>query len=167
MRLELSSEGRYALRAMVHLAQTGQANRDTISAKADIPPRLLARVLAKLSRAGLVETREGRGGGSRLARPPEEITLREAVEAIEGPFEVTRCIMEQRTCGEGRPCAMHEAWEEGQEAILEYLETQTLDEFAWTTVAPGELAGEPPAALATDGVRLGISPGATPPPRRE
>lgn len=140
MRLELGSEGRYGLRALVYLAQADElATRDGISEEAEIPRRLLARVLAKLARAGLVQSLEGRGGGSRLARPAEEITLRDAVEATEGPFEVTRCIMEQRACGEGRPCAMHEAWEEGQGAILEYLEDQTLDEFISATVTPGEI----------------------------
>jgi Rrf2 family protein len=133
MKLELSSEGRYALRALVFLAREagrgGLVTADTISAEAAVPRRLLARVMAELSRAGLVETAEGRGGGSRLARPPEDITLRDVVEATEGPFEVTRCIMQQRACGEGRPCALHEAWAQGQHAILQHLETRTLAEF--------------------------------------
>lgn len=136
MRLELGSEGRYALRALVYLAQSGEkATADRISTEAKVPRRLLARILAKLSRVGLVESQEGRGGGTRLGRIPEEITLREAVEAAEGPFEVTRCILKQRACGEGPPCAMHHAWEEGQEAILQYLETQTLADFLSTTVS--------------------------------
>ena len=100
MRLELSSEGRYAIRALVYLARVGeQVNADTISEEADIPRRLLARILARLSHAGLVESHAGRGGGSRLARPASEITLRDAVEAVEGPFDVTKCIMEERACG--------------------------------------------------------------------
>jgi len=138
--LELSSEGRYGLRALVHLARTGGlTTRDEIAAEARIPPRLLARVMARLSAAGLVESHKGGAGGSRLARPAKEITLREAVETIEGPFEVTRCIMEQRACGEGAPCAMHEAWEEGQETFLGYLEAQTLSEFVSRTAAGGEV----------------------------
>ena len=130
MRLELSSEGRYALRALVYLAHRDErVNADTISAEAHVPRRLLARILAELSRAGLVESYAGRGGGSTLARPPQEISLRDAVEAAEGPFDVTRCIMEDRACGTGKPCAMHDAWIEGQNAILEYLESQTLEDF--------------------------------------
>jgi Rrf2 family protein len=137
LRLELSSEGRYALRALIFLAQQTdeRVTADRISAEAKIPRRLLARVLANLSRAGLVESHEGRGGGSRLGRPPEKITLRGAIEAAEGPFEITHCILEQRACGEGQPCAMHDAWQEGQEAILSYLETQTLSDFVSTTVS--------------------------------
>ena len=130
MQLELSSEGRYALRALVYLAWAGdRVPAGRISAEAGVPRRLLARILADLSRAGLVESEQGRGGGSRLARPADGITLREAVEAVEGPFGVTRCIMEDRACGEGAPCTLHEAWEEGQRAILEYLDDQTLQGF--------------------------------------
>jgi Rrf2 family protein len=136
MRLELSSEGRYALRALVYLAEIGeQASADRISAEANVPRRLLARILARLSHAGLVESEQGRRGGSRLARPPQEITLLDAVDAAEGPFGVTRCIMQNRACGSGPPCAMHNAWEEGQQAILGYLETQTLDDFVQETVS--------------------------------
>jgi Rrf2 family protein len=118
------------LRALVYLARLGeQATADRISAEALIPRRLLARILSDLSRAGLVESSQGRAGGSRLARPAHQITLREAVEAAEGPFDVTRCIMHNRSCGEGSPCALHAAWERGQQAILEYLGDQTLDKF--------------------------------------
>jgi Iron-dependent Transcriptional regulator len=82
LRLELSSEGRYALRALLYLAWLGErASADRISTEANVPRRLLA----SLSRAGLVESEQGRGGGSRLARPAREITLRDAVEAAEGP----------------------------------------------------------------------------------
>jgi Rrf2 family protein len=136
LRLELSSEGRYALRALLYLARLGErATADRISAEAHVPRRLLARILADLSRAGLVESEQGRGGGSGLARPPGEITLRDAVEAAEGPFGVTRCIMQNRACGTGTPCALHEAWEQGQQAILQYLENQTLDEFVEQTAS--------------------------------
>ena len=132
----MSSEGRYALRALVYLAWAGErVTADRISTEAHIPRRLLARILAKLSHAGLVESEQGRSGGSRLARPAGKITLREAVEAIEGPFGVTRCIMEDRACGEGAPCALHEAWKEGQQAILEYLGTQTIEEFISRTAS--------------------------------
>jgi Rrf2 family protein len=136
VQLELSSEGRYALRALIYLARADEkVTADRISTEAHIPRRLLARILARLARAGLVQSEQGRGGGSRLAQPAGKITLREAVEAVEGPFGVVRCIMEDRSCGEGSPCALHEAWEEGQQAILEYLGTQTIEEFISRTVS--------------------------------
>jgi len=124
------------LRALLYLAWLGErVTADRISAEARIPRRLLSRILANLSREGLVESEQGRGGGSRLARPAEEISLRDAVEAAEGPFSVTRCIMQERTCGTGPPCVLHEAWERGQQAILQYLENKTLDEFVSRTAS--------------------------------
>lgn len=136
MRLELSSEGRYALRALLYLAWLGErATADRISSEARIPRRLLARILADLSREGLVESEQGRGGGSRLARPAAGISLRDAVEAAEGPFDITRCIMQDRRCGSDTPCAMHRAWEQGQQAILQHLETQTLADFVSRTAS--------------------------------
>ena len=64
MKLVLSSEGRYALRALVYLARDAERGElvtaDRISAEAAVPRRLLARVMAKLARAGLVESSEGR-----------------------------------------------------------------------------------------------------------
>ena len=136
LKLELSSEGRYALRTLVYLAWIGErVTADRISAEAHIPRRLLARILAKLSHAGLVETEQGRGGGSRLARPANSITLREAVETVEGPFGVTRCIIEDRACGEDAPCTLHDAWVEGQQAILKHLGTQTIKAFISRTAS--------------------------------
>ena len=136
LRLELSSEGRYALRALLYLAWVGErVTADRISVEARIPRRLLARILANLSREGLVESEQGRSGGSRLARPADQISLRDAVEAAEGPFGVTRCIMQERACGTGTPCVLHEAWEMGQQTILQYLENHTLDEFVNATVS--------------------------------
>lgn len=134
MKLELSSEGRYALRALVYLAREAEREElvtaDRISAEAVVPRRLLARVMAKLARAGLIETTEGRGGGSRLSKRPDDVSLRDAVEAVEGPFEITHCIMQQRPCGQGRPCALHDAWAEGQNAILEHLGNRNLADFS-------------------------------------
>ena len=59
----------------------------------------------------------------------EVASARDAVEAAEGPFGVTRCIMQNRACGTAAPCALHDAWEKGQQAILEYLQRQTLEDF--------------------------------------
>ena len=57
-----------------------------ISERQAIPLRYLEQILQQLRRAGLVVGKRGPGGGYRLARPPEEITLREVVEAVDGPL---------------------------------------------------------------------------------
>lgn len=135
VRLELSSEGRYALRALVHLACVGgRISAGDVARETGIPPRLLARIMARVTEAGLVASTPGRGGGSWLARPAEEITLREVVEAVEGPFVVTRCIMEDRPCGRGGRCTMHDAWIAAQQAFLDRLQEETLAGYISATI---------------------------------
>ena len=134
MRLELSSEGRYALRALLYLTvEEERVSATKISSGAKVPPRLLARILADLARAGLVASKAGRGGGAMLARSPSTITLRDVVDAVEGPFAVSTCILENRTCGGESTCVMHEAWVVAQNAFLHELERRTLLDL----VSPG------------------------------
>ncbi len=131
MRLELSSEGRYAIRALVYLAgHPERLSAGAISSETAIPQRLLARILADLSRAGLVESKAGRDGGTRLARDAACVSLRDVVETVEGPFLVTQCIMESRACDGSKPCAMHEAWLVAQRALLAELERYSLADLA-------------------------------------
>jgi Rrf2 family protein len=130
VRLELNSEGRYAMRALVYLAIADErAPAGRIAAETSVPPRLLARILADLSRAGLVVSKAGRDGGAMLARPADAITLRDIVEAVEGPFAVSSCILEGRACDGGNRCTMHDAWTVAQRALLTELERRTLAEL--------------------------------------
>ncbi|MGF1473639.1 MAG: RrF2 family transcriptional regulator [Rubrobacteraceae bacterium] len=148
MKLELGAIGKYGIRALIYMARAKhRTTRDEISEATGIPRRQLARVMAQLSSAGLVKSYEGKGGGAVLNRPPEDITLRDAVEATEGPFELRHCIMEQRPCGEGVPCVMHDAWIEGQKTILEYLESQSLAGFIVETVRKVERASDTDAPI--------------------
>jgi len=135
MRLELSSEGRYAMRALLYLvASKDRVPASRIAEETGIPPRLLARILADLSRAGLVESKSGRDGGAVLAKPARTITLRDVVEVVEGPFAVSSCILEDRACGGALRCPMHDAWIVAQDALLAELAKRTLLDL----VSPGE-----------------------------
>ena len=131
LQLELSSEGRYALRALVYLAWLGeQATADRISAEAHIPRRLLARILANLSRAGLVESEQGRGGGSRLARPRRGDHPPRSRGGGRRPLRrYPLHHAEPRLRRQAPPAPCTKPGRAGQQAILEYLGGQTLDEF--------------------------------------
>lgn len=131
MRLELSSDGRYAIRALLYLATASdRIPASRIAVEANVPPRLLARILADLARAGLVASKAGRDGGAALARPAATITLRDIVEAVEGPFSVSSCILENRACGGASHCLMHDAWIVAQRALLEELDRRSLKDLA-------------------------------------
>jgi len=86
----------------------------------------LAKVMQRLSRAGLVTSTRGPGGGFRLARPAAEITLLEVYEAIEGKLDVTGCLFDRPVC-DGRFCILG--------GLVRSLEQQTWDYLHETTLA--------------------------------
>jgi DNA-binding IscR family transcriptional regulator len=131
MKLELSSEGRYALRALVYLARDAGSGElvtaDRISTEAVVPRSLLARVMAKLARAGLVETSEGRVPPRPTARRRQPPRCRGGRGGTVRDHALHHAAASLRR---GRPCALHDAWVEGQNAILEHLGKQTLADFS-------------------------------------
>jgi Rrf2 family transcriptional regulator, cysteine metabolism repressor len=95
-----STRAEYGVRVMVELARHG-ANGDrecvSLSEIADgdgLPLAYLEHLAARLRKAGLVESRRGAHGGYLLARPAEEISMAEVVEALEGSIAPIECISE-------------------------------------------------------------------------
>jgi Rrf2 family protein len=91
MRLQLTRRGDYAVRAMLALAEAGdrQLSAATIGAQMLIPASFVPQVMADLSRSGMARASLGRAGGYRLARPADQISLLEVIEAIEGPYDAS------------------------------------------------------------------------------
>ncbi len=137
MRLELTRLGDYGMRAMVELAaDPGEdwLSVPRISAAMNIPERVLPRVMTQLVRAGLVEGRAGRTGGYRLARPSTSITLLEVISAVEPPPDARSCVLRGSPCGLDGTCAVHDAFTDAREAMLQRLDTITLDDVTRRTV---------------------------------
>ncbi|MFV9504636.1 MAG: RrF2 family transcriptional regulator [Oscillochloridaceae bacterium umkhey_bin13] len=87
--MRISSKGDYGLRALFDLAQRfgqGPVQSDEIAKRQGIPVNYLNQLLITMRRAGLIESLRGPQGGHLLARPPEQITLLEALIALEGPL---------------------------------------------------------------------------------
>ena len=90
----LSQKARYALRALIVLAEAGEgASMMTgdLAAAAAVPRAFLERILLDLKRHGLVASRRGRSGGYGLAKPPGEIDFAAIVRAIDGPLALAPC----------------------------------------------------------------------------
>ena len=128
MRLELNRESEYAIRALMLLAIEGDrplSGRE-IAARTDVPERFLARVLADLAAARIVEGRIGRAGGYVLRRAPNELTVLQIVETLEGPTRRTRCVLRQQGCDPSQPCAIHPTWAAAQDGVIDTLGETTL-----------------------------------------
>jgi FeS assembly SUF system regulator len=89
----------------------------------------VAKLLKPLAHAGLVEGFRGAGGGYRLARPPQQISLISIVEAIEGPLGMTECSGEHSSCEHEPHCGVQTHWRRINDVIAEALGGITLAEM--------------------------------------
>lgn len=129
MRLQLTREGNYAVRAVLALA--GHRHGTPLSSRRmaeewAIPPRFLPHVLRRLANAGLIVPVIGRNGGYRLARDPATITLLEVVTAIEGLPDNQTCVLRASQCQADGHCLVHEAFFAAQARFLDELAARTL-----------------------------------------
>lgn len=128
--MRLSTKGRYGTRAMIdialHSAQGPTLMKD-IAARQDIAPKYLDHILSALRKAGLLKNIRGKGGGYVLARPAAGITLRDIIEAVEGPLSPVECLDNPAFCDRVAACPARSVWEKLKEAMISVLEAITLD----------------------------------------
>jgi Rrf2 family protein len=122
----------YALRAMINLSDNhgGIARGSVIANQEHIPKYYLEKVIRDLMRRGLVRARRGPGGGYQLARPPETVSFRDVIEAVEGPITLNVCVDGSNVCNLQPACRMFRVWEEGQRVLLNVFSHTMLSEVA-------------------------------------
>jgi Rrf2 family protein len=130
--MQITRQADYAVRAVLYLAQLGPEQRaatSQIAQEEQIPPSFLAKIVSQLSVAGLLQTSRGARGGVSLARSPEQISLLEVVEAIDGPIMLNECVGANGVCVFGDSCPMRPVWCEAQAELVERLRATTFDRF--------------------------------------
>ena len=125
--MRFTQETDYAFRIVQTFAKKGPGSYFTasdMSEQESIPYRFLLRVLGKLKKAKIVESRQGVDGGYRLARPADQVSLRDVVEAVEGEVRINRCLKNVSLCNAGHApeCSVHRALGQIQERFLKDLE---------------------------------------------
>lgn len=131
--LHITRKGDYAIRGMVHLADRPVGTvflLAEVAADVHVSKALLAKIFQQFARLGLVSSARGAGGGFALARPAEEISLLEIIEAVEGPILLNRCLLAEGTCGRDTFCKVHPVWIEVQEKMCALLGNVTLKQLA-------------------------------------
>jgi len=101
-----------------------------VAAAQGVPESYLAKIFQHLVKAGLVRSHRGARGGFTLARSPEEITLRQIVEAIEGPLVLNRCLDPREGCERSADCPVHQALATTQQALIASLDAVSLGSLA-------------------------------------
>ncbi len=122
--MQITKQADYAIRAVLYLAQQEPGQRvptSKIAKSQHIPPSFLAKIISQLSIAGLLNTSRGARGGVMLARDPDELTLLEVVEAIDGPIRLNSCVGKDGYCAFKETCPLAEIWEDVQNLLVERL----------------------------------------------
>jgi Rrf2 family protein len=128
--MQITRQADYALRAMLFLAKlepNQRAATSQIAEEMDIPPSFLAKIISQLSIAGLIYTSRGAHGGVSLARKPEDVSLLDVVESIDGPISLNECTLNPDVCLFGETCPIHEVWVETQTELVRKLRERTFD----------------------------------------
>lgn len=102
----------YAIRCVLYLAEHPNEVKvvNEIARSKSIPKVFLAKILQKLSKAGIVRSYKGVKGGFELAKRPKDITLLDVIEAIEGPVAMNICAIDKRLCNMSNQCSVHPVW---------------------------------------------------------
>lgn len=127
--LKLSKKADYGLIALRHLALKNggsSASASEIAGEYDISPQLMAKVLQRLARRGLVKARHGSSGGYTLAKDPAAITALEVIHAIDGPQSITGCVSHNGECSAAPKCTVREPLRQVNESIMQVLGAMTI-----------------------------------------
>ena len=128
--MHITLEADYAVRIVELLAESGEKlGAQAISESTGVPVRFALKILRKLVGGGLVQSFKGAHGGYLLARSPAEITLRQVIEAVEGPFLISRCLQEEYTCDHAS-CRFHKIYNEVSAMVRDKLDSFTFDQTA-------------------------------------
>ncbi len=128
---KVSSKGRYAVKAVYELSLHAGRGPVTVSSVAhaqNIPEQYLEQLMPLLKRAGIVTGTRGAQGGYQLARPPEKVSVRDVVTAVEGPIVVADCAGAYGSgCPEAHACIGPDVWIRVREAVDEAMSQITMD----------------------------------------
>jgi Rrf2 family protein len=131
--LKLTKKADYGLMAMKHMAehpQPGAWSTKDLAEAYRIPQELLAKILQRLVKAGLLKSQHGTNGGYVLARDPAAITAFEVIRAIDGPLFITSCVTVRGNCVQHEHCTIKEPMRKVNQSIEEVLRRITISEMA-------------------------------------
>ena len=128
--MRVTSKGRYAVTAMLDLAlhsQDGEVALTAIAARQDIPASYLGQLFAQLCKSGLVASRRGPGGGYRLAKTSDDISVGDVICAVDESVDNTRCGG-KADCQGSQRCLSHGLWDSLNHRIYDFLNATSLAE---------------------------------------
>jgi len=135
--MQLTRAADYAVRVMIHLATLPETQRTLLPALANAtgaPVSFLSKVLQALAHAELISSKRGSQGGFQILPRGRAASVRQVVEAIDGPISLNLCLLSGSACSRQSRCTVHRVWFEAQAAMLLVLDAARI----------GDLGAQPP-----------------------
>jgi Rrf2 family protein len=128
--LKISKEVDYALILMTQLASkpTNYYSINSLAAIHHLPYKFLSQIALKLKQSGLIEAKEGSGGGYRLAKEPSQINILNIITAIEGEVAPVAC-QQGKTCASKDSCQHSQMISQLSVLVSNFLSSQSLAQF--------------------------------------
>ena len=130
--MQITKQADYAVRAIIYLAKLNPGERASTKSIAEIqmiPRSFLAKIVAQLSVAGIINTLRGAKGGVSLAKDPVDISVLDVVEAIDGPIKLNECVVSNHKC-QIEKCAMRGIWIRSQRDLEKELKSTNFQYLA-------------------------------------
>jgi Rrf2 family iron-sulfur cluster assembly transcriptional regulator len=127
--LQITRQTEYAIRGLQELARRNEkapVQLKVIAGSCEVSEAFLAKIFQMLGQAGIVKSHRGVKGGFSLARPAEEISLRDVVEVCEGGIVLNHCLRKVNPCKDVDTCAVADVWREAQDALTGALDRTNL-----------------------------------------
>ena len=132
--MKISTRGRYALRVMIDLAENRNGEfipLKDIAARQEISQKYLESIMTDLSKGGLVDGHQGKGGGYKLAREPEEYTVGDILRVAEGELAPVSCLEKNaKPCERAADCRTLAMWQKFYDTINEFFDGVSLADLA-------------------------------------
>ena len=129
--MRFSRQADYALRMVLDLAVSEEGRVREIAERQSVSPAYVGRISQHLVRAGLVRSQRGRLGRLMLARSPEEITMLDVIEAVDGPIRVDRCLLAPDECGRELFCPAYRVGQDVLSYAVDRLGSTTVADLCW------------------------------------
>ena len=139
--LRFTKRADYGLMAIHYIAfhqEDGAVSSKRISETFNIPHELLAKILQRLAKKGLIESHNGPRGGYVLTKAPQDVTVGQVIRALEGPINIVNCL-EDLDCPQFPRCNLRRPVQKIQASITYLLDTMTLAELMGDTLPVLEL----------------------------
>ncbi len=128
--MNLSNTSQYAIRVVSYMASHDEElfSAASLISKLNVSDKYLKRILTQLTEYGILSSIQGRYGGFKLMKKPENITLIEIVEAMENVEKYFGCVLGFENCSDENPCTLHNKWAPLRDELMSFLNETTVND---------------------------------------